>query len=43
MLDVQLAMGYGGSRSEAAHRLDKGGGEEIEGRINQDPLGLARS
>ncbi len=40
VLDVLLAMGYGGSRTDAAHRLGKSGDEGIDGRINQDPLGL---
>src|SRR5450756_1060420 len=33
-------MGYGGSRDDAAHHLGKSGDEGIDGRINQDPLGL---
>lgn len=40
VLDVLVAMGYGGSRAEAAHHLGKSGDEGIDGRINQDPLGL---
>jgi restriction system protein len=40
VLDVLLAMGYGGSRLDAAHHLGRSGDEGIDGRINQDPLGL---
>lgn len=40
VLDVLLAMGYGGSRAEAAQHLGKSGDEGIDGRINEDPLGL---
>ena len=40
VLDVLLKMGYGGSRDDAAHHLGKSGDEGIDGRINQDPLGL---
>ena len=40
VLDVLVAMGYGGSKAEAAHLLGKSGDEGIDGRINQDPLGL---
>ena len=42
VLDVLLAMGYGDSkdRNEAAQRLGKSGDEGIDGRINQDALGL---
>ncbi|MFS8087184.1 MAG: restriction endonuclease [Acidobacteriota bacterium] len=40
VLDVLLAMGYGGSREEAVLHLGKSGDEGIDGRINQDPLGL---
>ena len=40
VLDVVLAMGYGGSRAEAAQHLGKSGDEGIDGRINEDPLGL---
>jgi restriction system protein len=40
VLDVLLAMGYGGSRGDAAQHLGKSGDEGIDGRINQDPLGL---
>jgi restriction system protein len=40
VLDVLLKMGYGGSREDAALRLGKSGDEGIDGRINQDALGL---
>ncbi|MBE3041522.1 restriction endonuclease [Candidatus Bathyarchaeota archaeon] len=40
VLDVLVAMGYGGTRIDAAQRLGKSGDEGIDGRINQDPLGL---
>jgi len=40
VLDVLVAMGYGGSRADAAKHLGKTGDEGVDGRINQDPLGL---
>lgn len=40
VLDVLIAMGYGGSKAEAAEHLGRSGDEGIDGRINQDPLGL---
>jgi restriction system protein len=40
VLDVLLAMGYGGSREDAAEHLGRSGDEGIDGRINQDSLGL---
>ncbi len=40
VLDLLLKMGYGGSREDAAERLGKSGDEGIDGRINQDVLGL---
>jgi restriction system protein len=40
VLDVLVTMGYGGSRENAAQHLGKSGDEGIDGRINQDPLGL---
>ena len=40
VLDVLVAMGYGGSRRDAAERLGKSNDEGIDGRINQDQLGL---
>jgi restriction system protein len=40
VLDVLIAMGYGGSKEDAAERLGRSGDEGIDGRINQDALGL---
>jgi restriction system protein len=40
VLDVLVAMGYGGSRENAAEHLGRVGDEGIDGRINQDSLGL---
>jgi restriction system protein len=40
VLDVLVRMGYGGSKEVAAVRLGRSGDEGIDGRINQDPLGL---
>jgi restriction system protein len=40
VLGVLVAMGYGGSRADAAEHLGKSGDEGLDGRINQDPLGL---
>jgi restriction system protein len=40
VLDVLIAMGYGGSREDAAHHMGRSGDEGIDGRINQDSLGL---
>lgn len=40
VLDVLIAMGYGGSRSDAAEHLGKANDEGVDGRVNQDPLGL---
>ena len=40
VLDVLVTMGYGGSRTDAAQHLGKSDDEGIDGRINQDPLGL---
>lgn len=40
VLDVLLKMGYGGSREDAAKHLGQSGDEGIDGRINQDALGL---
>lgn len=40
VLDVLLAMGYGGSREDAAQKLGKTNDEGIDGAIRQDPLGL---
>src|SRR5207253_2026163 len=40
VLDLLLAMGYGGSRDEAAAVTQKTGDEGIDGLINEDRLGL---
>ncbi len=40
VLDVLLAMGYGGSKEDAAEHMGQSGDEGIDGRINQDALGL---
>lgn len=40
VLDVLVAIGYGGSRADAAERLGKSNDEGIDGCIKQDPLGL---
>ena len=40
VLDVLIAMGYGGSRADAAKHVGQSGDEGIDGRINQDALGL---
>ena len=40
VLDLLVAMGYGGSRKEAAAVTQKTGDEGIDGVINQDRLGL---
>lgn len=40
VLDVLIKMGYGGSRAEAAQHVGQSGDEGIDGRINQDALGL---
>ena len=40
VLDVLIAMGYGGSREDAAEHLGQSGDEGIDGCINQDTLGL---
>jgi restriction system protein len=40
VLDVLVAMGYGGTREDAAEHLGQSGDEGIDGRINQDTLGL---
>jgi restriction system protein len=40
VLDVLVAMGYGGSKKEAAAVTQKTGDEGIDGLINQDRLGL---
>ena len=40
VLDLLLAMGYGGSREEAAQVTKASGDEGIDGVINEDRLGL---
>jgi restriction system protein len=40
VVDVMVAMGYGGSRSEAGKAIGKSGDEGIDGVINEDRLGL---
>jgi restriction system protein len=40
VLDVLVAMGYGGSPADAAKHLGRSGDEGIDGCVNQDPLGL---
>ena len=40
VLDVLIKMGYGGSREAAADHMGRSGDEGIDGRINQDALGL---
>jgi restriction system protein len=40
VLDLLVAMGYGGSRQEAAHAIGQSGDEGIDGIIVEDRLGL---
>jgi restriction system protein len=40
VVDLVVAMGYGGSRNSVAQRLGKSGDEGIDGVVNEDPLGL---
>lgn len=40
IIDVMLAMGYGGRRRDLAHRLGRRGDGGIDGVIEQDELGL---
>lgn len=40
VVDVIVAMGYGGSRAEAGKAIGKSGDEGIDGTINEDRLGL---
>lgn len=40
VLDVVTKMGYGGSRTDAAEHLGRSNDEGVDGRINQDSLGL---
>jgi len=40
VVDLIVAMGYGGNRQIVAKRLGKSGDEGIDGVVNEDPLGL---
>ena len=40
IIDLMLAMGYGGSHTEAARHLGMAGDGGIDGVIDGDPLGL---
>jgi restriction system protein len=40
VVDLLLAMGYGGSRADAGQRVGRTGDGGIDGIINEDPLGL---
>jgi restriction system protein len=40
VVDLIVAMGYGGTRQSVALRLGKSGDEGIDGVVNEDPLGL---
>ena len=40
ILDLLLAMGYGGSRAESSHKTRRSGDEGIDGTIFEDRLGL---
>jgi restriction system protein len=40
VVDLIVAMGYGGSRQSVVQRLGKSGDEGIDGVVNEDPLGL---
>lgn len=40
LIDLLLAMGYGGSGEGAAHALGKTGDNGVDGVIDQDPLGV---
>ncbi len=40
VVDLMIAMGYGGSRADAGKSLGKSGDEGIDGTINEDRLGL---
>ena len=40
VVDLIVAMGYGGTRSNVAQRLGKSGDQGIDGIVNEDPLGL---
>jgi len=40
VLDLLVAMGYGGSRQEASRRVGRAGDDGVDGVINEDRLGL---
>jgi len=40
VVDLIVAMGYGGSRESVVQKLGKSGDEGIDGVVNEDPLGL---
>ena len=40
VIDLIVALGYGGSRSDAAQKLGKSGDEGIDGVVKEDALGL---
>ena len=40
VVDLIVAMGYGGSRDSVVQRIGKSGDEGIDGVVNEDPLGL---
>ena len=40
VLDLLIAMGYGGSKADAGQRVGRTGDGGIDGIINEDPLGL---
>jgi restriction system protein len=40
VVDLMIAMGYGGSRADAGRSIGKSGDEGIDGIINEDKLGL---
>ncbi|WCN15455.1 restriction endonuclease [Marinomonas mediterranea] len=40
LIDLLIAMGYGGTEEGAAHALGKSGDNGVDGVINQDPLGV---
>lgn len=42
IVDVLIAMGYGGSHKDAARQLGKSGDGGVDGVVNQDRLGLER-
>ena len=42
VIDVLLALGYGGSRAGAGHAFRKSGDGGVDGVINEDRLGLSK-